>query len=250
MEPLSDGLMKGSVLSMALEVKHVTKNFGGVTALGDLSLILEQGELLGLIGPNGSGKSTVLNIITGLYRPSNGDVFFEGNDISRLGVHKIARLGISRTFQTTRLFFNLKVWENIRTVYETRGSKTEPDEKIRESLSLVGLESKSNWFAHELSSAEQRLLMISMGVCTSPKVLLLDEPSAGMNAEEVSETMKIIKRIANDGCAVMLIEHNMRVIAGICERCLVLNYGKLIAEGRVDEIKSDPLVIKAYLGEE
>lgn len=234
---------------MILEVRDIAKRFGGVQALNGLSFHVDEGKVIGLIGPNGSGKTTVFNIVTGLYRPDKGKVLFRSESITGEPIHSIARRGISRTFQATRLFFNFTVSENIRTVCEGFVQKGW-EEKTREVLSSVRLDGKEEFFAHELTSAEQRLLMIAMGLSLSPCLLLLDEPTAGMNAEEVSETLNIIQAVREKGCAVLLIEHNMRAVSSICEHCIVLNYGELIAEGPVEEIRKDPLVIKAYLGED
>jgi branched-chain amino acid transport system ATP-binding protein len=234
---------------MILEVQDIHKRFGGIVALNGLSFHIVEGEVLGLIGPNGSGKTTVFNMITGLYRPDGGEVLFRGERITGEPIYRIARKGISRTFQATRLFFNLTVWENIRTVCEAIAPRGQQD-RISEVLPQVGLEGKEHRFGHELTSAEQRLLMIGMGLSLSPSLLLLDEPTAGMNAEEVSQTLDIIRAIRRRNCAVLLIEHNMRAVASICDRCIVLNYGERIAEGPVQEIRQNPLVIKAYLGEE
>jgi len=232
-----------------LRIEEVSKRFGGIAALNGASFHMREGEVLGLIGPNGSGKTTVFNVITGLYRPEQGRIVFRGENISGQSVHRIARKGISRTFQATRLFFNLSVWENVRTVCEIVTRKG-TGEKIEEVLSSVGLDGKKEKPASELTSAEQRLLMICMGLSLSPCVLLLDEPTAGMNAEEVAETLRVIEKIKGQGCSVLLIEHNMAAISSICERCVVLNYGKLIAEGPVHEIQRNPHVIEAYLGKD
>lgn len=234
---------------MILEIRDVYKRFGGVVALKDLSFTIQEGEILGLIGPNGSGKTTVFNVITGVYQPDKGQVLFQGENITGRPIYWIARRGIARTFQATRLFFNLTVRENMRTVSEAfdQGEKEEP---IHEILSLIRLENKTNRLASELTSAEQRRLMIAMGLCLSPRLLLLDEPMVGMNTEEVLETLGMIRAIRRKGCAILLIEHNMRAVANICDRCIVLNFGQRIAEGPTHEIRKDRRVIEAYLGEE
>jgi len=232
-----------------LELRDLSKKFGGVQALNGLGFKVEKDEVTGLIGPNGSGKTTVFNIITGLYRPDRGQVLFRSDSITGEPIHRIARKGISRTFQATRLFFNFTVWDNIRTVCEAFDRETW-EEKAREVLSMVNLNGKENFPANELTSAEQRLLMIAMGASLSPSLLLLDEPTAGMNVEEVSKTMNIVRSIKNNDCAVLLIEHNMRAVSSICDTCIVLNHGELIAQGSVKEIHNNPLVIKAYLGED
>ena len=234
---------------MILEIRDIHKRFGGIVALKDLSFLIQEGEILGLIGPNGSGKTTVFNIITGVYQPDKGQIFFRGENITGRPIYWIARKGIARTFQATRLFFNLTVWENMRTVSEAFDQR-EKEESIDEILSLIRLENKTNRLASELTSAEQRRLMIAMGLCLSPRLLLLDEPTVGMNTEEVLETLGMIRSIRQKGCAILLIEHNMRAVSNICDRCIVLNFGQRIAEGSTHEIRKDRRVIEAYLGEE
>lgn len=235
---------------MILEIRNIQKRFGGIHALRGFGFELKQGEVLGLIGPNGSGKTTVFNIITGLYRADSGQVFFQGTDITRFSIHKIALTGISRSFQATRLFFNRTVSENLGIVCEAPRGTIKTEETICKVLDLVGLAEQENRLASELSSADQRLLMIALGLSLSPKVLLLDEPTAGMNAEEVSRTLGIIETVSSDGCAVLLIEHNMGAVTRVCSRSVVLSYGELIAEGSMEEIKRNPKVISAYLGQE
>ena len=234
---------------MILEFRNVQKRFGGVVALKDLAFSLRENEILGLIGPNGSGKTTVFNIITGVYHPDKGRILFLGQNITGRPIYWIARRGIARTFQATRLFFNLTVGENMRTVHEAFDQKATKC-SIDEILSLIHLNKKKDRLASELTSAEQRRLMIAMGLALSPRLLLLDEPMVGMNTDEVSETVGMIRSIRQTGCAILLIEHNMRAVANICDRCVVLNFGERIADGTIQEIRKDRRVIEAYLGEE
>jgi ABC-type branched-subunit amino acid transport system ATPase component len=230
-----------------LEVKGLTKHFGGVTAVEDLSFRLASDEILGLIGPNGAGKSTVFNLLTGLYRPDKGEILMDGKSIIGLSVHEYARRGIGRTFQATRLFFALSVAENIRVGFEVFHQDV-TEVRINQCLSLVKLEQKALKPVELLTSAEQRRLMIALAMCASPRILLLDEPTAGMNAEEVAETIRMIQDIRKKGTSVLFIEHNMPAVMNTCGRILVINSGKLIAEGKPSEIRRNPDVIEAYLG--
>jgi branched-chain amino acid transport system ATP-binding protein len=230
-----------------LEVKGLTKHFGGVTAVEDLSFRLASNEILGLIGPNGAGKSTVFNLLTGLYRPDKGEILMDGKSMIGLPVHEYARRGIGRTFQATRLFFALSVAENIRVGFEVFHQDV-TEVQINQCLSLVKLEQKALKPVELLTSAEQRRLMIALAMCASPRILLLDEPTAGMIAEEVAETIKMIQDIRKKGTSLLFIEHNIPAVMNTCGRILVINSGKLIAEGKPSEIRRNLDVIEAYLG--
>ena len=250
-----------------LKADHITIRFGGLTAVSDFYLNLQERELVGLIGPNGAGKTTVFNMITGVYKPTKGEIYFNGQEITKKSVDKITALGIARTFQNIRLFTNLSVIDNVMigchlrikspvlsAVFRLPQYLQEENymrEEAEELLKEVKLEKFKNYVAGGLPYGEQRKLEIARALATRPKLLLLDEPAAGMNPRETKELMTFILRIQEKyKLTIILIEHDMKVVMGICKRILVLDYGKIIAEGNPEEIQHNPEVIKAYLGVE
>lgn len=249
---------------VALELNKLTIKFGGLTAVSDLDMVVEEGEVHALIGPNGSGKTTTLNMITGVYKPTNGKVLFMGRDITGMATHRITEMGISRTFQNILVFGGLSVLENVMVARHCRSrcgvlpiivkskAQIEEEEQIKKAslkaLEFVGLAGKKDERAKNLPYGHQRLLEIARALATEPSLLLLDEPSAGMNPNEAAELMGLIRKIRDAGHTVLLIEHNMRVVMGISDQITVLNFGKKIAEGSPAEIQNNQDVIQAYLG--
>lgn len=248
-----------------LATKSTTVCFGGLVAVKDLDLTVAHGQVFGLIGPNGAGKTTIFNVLTGVYRPTSGDVQFEGQSIVGLPPHAIARRGLARTFQNIRLFGELSVLENVTTACHAQGQsgilatifrtprqqaeEREQREFALELLERFGLAARRHAPAKSLAYGDQRRLEIARALATRPKVLLLDEPAAGMNPQESLTLMRQIRQLREDfGLTVVLVEHNMRVVMGACERIHVVEHGQTIAVGTPDEIKQNPRVIAAYLG--
>ena len=248
-----------------LEMQNVEKNFGGVRAIDNFSVMLEPGKIHGLIGPNGAGKTTIFNNITGIYAPDSGKIIFNGTDITGSAPHRVAQLGIGRTFQNIRLFSNLSVLSNVviasnldatynlaDAMFKTKKYKEREkhlEEKAMDLLEVVGLADKANEQASSLPYGHQRKLEIARAMALDPKLLLLDEPAAGMNNTETRDLMETIAFIRQKfGIAILLIEHDMPLVMGVCERIVVLDYGKVIDNGTPDEIRADPKVIGAYLG--
>jgi branched-chain amino acid transport system ATP-binding protein len=252
------------MLEHMLEIEGLTKYFGGLSAVNDVDISMEPGDLLGLIGPNGAGKTTFFNLVTGYLRPTKGRVIFEGKDITKKKPHIVAARGIVRTFQATNIYPDFTVLENVvvachlkprvnfwETVLHTRGGRRKEADILKRSheiLGLVGLEYMANDVAGALAHGHKRILGIAIALAAEPKLLLLDEPFSGMNAEEVTEAMQLIRKISQSGMTILLIEHNMRAAMNLSKRIVVLNFGKKIAEGTPEEVRNNPEVIKAYLG--
>ncbi len=254
-------------MNRLLETKAITKKFGGLAAVSDLNIWLDFGELIGMIGPNGAGKTTVFNLLTGVYEPTEGDISFADQRINGLKTFQIARIGAARTFQNIRLFKNLTTLENVKvaghmnthsglyaSLFKTHSqltSDSEIDGRARKMLEAMNLSHAADIRAGDLAYGLQRRLEIARALATSPKLLLLDEPAAGMNPQEKQELMGLIRKIREDfSLTILLIEHDMKLVMGICERIYVLDYGKIIAQGNPSEISRNPKVIAAYLGED
>ncbi|MGD0658052.1 MAG: ABC transporter ATP-binding protein [Syntrophorhabdales bacterium] len=250
-----------------LEIEHVTQYFGGLQALADFNLSLEARDLVAVIGPNGAGKTTVFNVVTGVYRPKEGSIAIDGRHVVGLAPNRITSLGIARTFQNVRLFKDLSVLDNVRiasygqvgygpiaALFQAGRCKQEENtivEKSMELLSLFHLDACADERARNLPYGLQRRLEIARALATRPRILLLDEPAAGMNPGEVGQLVDLIGWVQKAfGVAILLIEHQMQLVMNLCQRIIVLDFGKTIAEGRPDEIRSNKRVLEAYLGED
>ena len=249
-----------------LDVKNLSISFGGLKAVDDFSITIEKGQLYGLIGPNGAGKTTIFNLLTGVYKPDGGRILLDGKDITGHKAIQINQAGIARTFQNIRLFKELSVLDNVKVglhnhhKYSTLSGilrlpsyykvEKEMDERAMELLKVFDLDKEIDYKASNLQYGKQRKLEIARALATEPKLLLLDEPAAGMNPNETAELMKTIRFVRDHfDMTVLLIEHDMKLVSGICERLTVLNFGHMLAEGPTSEVLSNPEVIKAYLGE-
>lgn len=250
-----------------LDVKKLTKNFGGLTAVGDVTMHLNEGELVGLIGPNGAGKTTLFNLLTGVYEPSEGTVSLDGTILNGMKPYKVASLGLSRTFQNIRLFKEMTVLDNVLIGMANQTSPHllasflrlpkyyQSEEELRQKaldlLAIFNLETEADTLAKNLPYGQQRRLEIVRALATKPKILFLDEPAAGMNPQETAELTELIRKIKDEfNITIMLIEHDMSLVMEVTERIYVLEYGRLIAQGTPDEIKTNQRVIEAYLGGE
>ena len=249
-----------------LEVKRLSKNFGGLKAVNLLDFHIEKGEILGLVGPNGAGKTTVFHLITGIHTPSDGEILFRTENVAGLKPHQVARKGISRTFQLTTLYSNCTALENVIMGHHRQlktglweillrtptywKEEAETEKRALEVLEFMGLGEQRETLAQNLPHGYQQRLEIAIAISSKPELLLLDEPVSGMNPEETREMMGLVSRIRDKGTTILMIEHDMKAVMGLCDRIVVLNYGEKLAEGTPDEIKENKEVIEAYLGRE
>ena len=248
-----------------LSVEHIAVHFGGLVAITDMSFVVNQGEVVSLIGPNGAGKTTAFNVITGFLRPTKGEVRYRGTSLNNLKPHEVTSLGLARTFQRTSVFQSVSVFENVMIGLHRRGQSTlmdtlfalprerKSEAELRhlatELLEIVGISRRSRELAGSLSYGDQRLLGVALALASDPTMLLLDEPVSGMNATETARFMELLNRLHQRGMSILLVEHDMPMVMGVSDRIVVLNYGRIIAEGPPAEIRGNPEVIRAYLGQ-
>lgn len=251
--------------STVLSIEHVAVKFGGLTAISDMNFQVSGGEIVSLIGPNGAGKTTAFNVMTGFLDPTAGAVKYCGQDLRGLKPHQIADLGLIRTFQRTSVFPNDTVYDNVLIGLHRRGrlglleailrlpraraSEATLRDRAAELVRMVGLENRADELAGSLSYGEQRLVGVALALAAQPKMLLMDEPVSGMNASETHTFVELIRKIRDTGVTILLVEHDMPMVMSISDRIVVLNYGRIIAEGTPDEIRKNPAVIEAYLGQ-
>lgn len=254
-----------SQVAPALSIEHVAVHFGGLVAISDMNFVVNEGEVLSLIGPNGAGKTTAFNVITGFLPPTRGEVRYRGTPLGGLKPHQVASLGLVRTFQRTSLFQAISVFENVLIGLHQRGrsrlwdtllalpreraSEKELRDAAAEIMTMVGIEHRAKDLAGSLSYGDQRLLGVALAIAARPSMLLLDEPVSGMNASETAKFMRLLSRIRGTGVTVLLVEHDMPMVMGVSDRIVVLNYGRIIAEGPPAAIQGNPEVIRAYLGQ-